>query len=396
MRSSTSNSSDNSPPVASPPEPAKLTQGFVAGAVFVVLFLIFAGYKYLAISAAIAANSNFSPPPEAVTTTISKSEQWPQTYEGIGTARAPQGAILSVEEPGTVSKIHVESGAEVQAGQLLVELDTSVEEAQLDGAKARLALARYELERLKPLRDRKAISKSDFDQAEAELRSADAQTKSLAALITRKRVVAPFSGTVGIRQVNLGEYVAAGRGIIPLFSSRPIFVDFTVPQVLLGTIKVGQPVEVSLSESTTTTTGTLTAIDPQVNERTRNIALQVTVQNEEGRLRPGMFVRVSLERGAPIEVIALPASSVSYAPYGDTVWVVETMKDPSGKEYLGVRPQVVTIGPSKGDLVAVLSGLTPGQQVATSGVFKLRPGAAVMVNNDFAPSGELMPQASDI
>lgn len=396
MRSSNSNSSDYSPSEASPPDPAKLTQGFVAGVVFVVLFLIFAGYKYLAISAAIAANSNFSPPPEAVTTIITKSEQWPQTYEGIGTARATQGAILSVEEPGTVSRIHVESGAEVQAGQLLVELDTSVEEAQLDGAKARLALARHEIERLKPLRDRKAISKSDFDQAEAELRSADAQTKSLAALITRKRVVAPFPGTVGIRQVNLGEYVAAGRGIIPLFSSRPIFVDFTVPQVLLGTIKVGQPVEVSLSESTTTTTGTLTAIDPQVNERTRNIALQVTVQNEEGRLRPGMFVRVSLERGAPIDVIALPASSVSYAPYGDTVWVVESMKDPSGKEYLGVRPQVVTIGPSKGDLVAVLSGLTPGQQVATSGVFKLRPGAAVMVNNGFAPSGELTPQASDI
>lgn len=376
---------------------SKKWQALIAGAVFLALFLVFATYKYVVISAAMAANSAFGPPPEAVTTVVVSAQEWPTIQTAVGSVASPNGMTLSVEESGTVKKINVASGTKVEEGQILVELDVSVEEAQLAGAKARQELARHEIDRIRPLRERNAVSKSDLDKAEAELRSANAEVASLTAVISRKRITAPFSGYAGIRKVNVGQYVAAGAEILPFFSLKPVFVDFALPQEAVFTVKQGQDLTVTVpGQPHKPIMGQLTAVNPQVSETTRNVSMQATVSNEEELLRPGMFVQVSLELGSPAQVIPVPASSISYAPYGDTVYVVDTMRNPAGDEYLGVRAQVVKLGAKRGEQVAVLEGLSPGDQVVTSGVFKLRPGAAVAINNDFAPSNSLAPNPADI
>ncbi len=378
------------------PTRSRKFQALFAVAVFGVLFVAFGLYKYLSISAAIAANSHFSPPPEAITTVVVATEEWPMNRLAVGSVSSPNGVTLSAEEAGTVKRINVESGAQVEANQVLIELDTSVEEAQLAGAKSQQALAQQEIAKIRPLRERNAVSKSDLDRAEAALLTANAEVASLSALIVRKRIIAPFSGYAGIRQVNVGQYVAAGTGIIPLFSLKPVFVDFTLPQEALFDVHQGQQVQVTINEAPLQVFGELTAVNPQVDPSTRNVSLQATVANEQERLRPGMFVRVSVSLGTSQKVMPIPSSSISYAPYGDSVFVLEDMKSPAGEEYVGVRSQIVKLGEQRGDQIAVLEGLKPGDEVATSGVFKLRPGVAVAVNNHFAPSNSTSPTPADI
>lgn len=363
---------------------------------FIVVAAVLGIYKYLAISAAIAQHSSFAPPPEAVTSLVVQEVEWTSSLSAVGSVSSPKGAILSFEEPGTVAKIDVESGAVVSADQVLVELDTSVESAQLAGARARLDLAKQELARIRTLRERNAVSKSDLDRAESEHRSAESQVNSLLALIGRKRVVAPFSGRAGIRTVNVGQYVAAGTAVIPLYSLDPLFVNFSLPQVASPDIRIGQAVTVTLEHAHRVTfNGVITAINPQVDERTRNIWIQATVTNVDEILRPGMFVEVSLQLDSVTKVIPIPSSSISFAPYGDAVYVIESMKDPHGKEYRGVRNQIVKLGQRRGEQVAILSGLKPGDEIVTSGVFKLRPGAAVAINNSLAPTNSPAPITPD-
>jgi membrane fusion protein (multidrug efflux system) len=375
------------------PLSAQLFAGVViAGSLVIVLGV----YKSISISAAIAQHANFAPPPEAVTSITASEVPWRSTLSAVGSLASVQGVTLGVEESGIVKAILVESGTSVERGQLLVELDSSVEEAQLRGSLARLDRARQELERTKSLKEKNAISKSEFDKAEAEYRSADSEAAALRAQIARKRVTAPFAGKVGIKEVNVGQYLTEGTPVIPLYALDPLYVNFTLPQQAIQELAPGQKVKVILEGDTDhETEGTLTAINPQVDERTRNVSLQATIRNEKELLRPGMFVRVIVELPKSQQVVAIPNSSISYEPYGDSVFVIETMKDPKGAEYLGVRSQIVKVGGQRGEQVAILHGLKPGEQVVTSGVFKLRPGAAIVVNNDFSPSNNPAPNPAD-
>jgi len=238
-------------------------------------------------------------------------------------------------------------------------------------------------------------AKADWDKLDAETKQAEAKITEIEATIGRKTIVAPFSGVLGIRQVNVGQYLAAGTPIVPLQSLDPIYVNFSVPQQQIARLKVGGPVRISSEGQATTFTGKITAINSVIDEATRNIQVQATLANPQHKLQPGMFVNASVDVGTATSVIALPASSVNYAPYGDSVYVVEEMKDPKGKTYKGVRQQFVKLGPGRGDQVAVLSGVKPGEEIVTSGVFKLRPNAAVQVNNKTVPSNNPAPKPED-
>jgi membrane fusion protein, multidrug efflux system len=351
--------------------------------------------KFKQVQTAIAQASSFQPPPEAVTTTVSRREQWPSTLEAIGTAVAVHGVTVSADLPGIVDRIGFDSGHAAQAGEVLVQLDTKQEEAQLVAAEAQRDLTRLNFERARGLAEQGIVAKQDFDRAEAENKQAEARVGEIRATIQRKRIRAPFAGVLGIRQVNLGQYLSAGDPVVSLQSLRPIYVNFAVPQQEVGRLRVGGEVSVSAEGVPGAVTGRITAIDSIVNEGTRNVGVQATFANEDGRLHPGMFVQTRIDLGAGTSVIALPASAINYAPYGDSVFVVADVDGPKGQKYRGVRQQFVKLGGGRGDQVAVLSGLGPGEEVVTSGVFKLRPGAAVYVNNDVQPGNNPAPKPED-
>jgi membrane fusion protein (multidrug efflux system) len=242
----------------------------------------------------------------------------------------------------------------------------------------------------------RVISRAEFDRATADYRQTDARVAEIQAVIERKTIRAPFSGILGIRQVNLGQYLAGGDPLVTLQSVDPIYVNFGVPQQAAARVPIGRAVRVTTDGVTGAEwTGRVTAIDSLVDEATRNIRVQATLGNPGGRLRPGMFVQSEVALGASQTVIALPASAISYAPYGDSVFVVSDLKDDSGKSYRGVRQQFVKAGPARGDQIAVLSGIKPGDEVVTSGVFKLRNGAAVLVNNTVQPGNDPAPKPED-
>ena len=237
------------------------------------------------------------------------------------------------------------------------------------------------------------ISQAEFDRANADYRQTEARAGETRAAIERKTIRAPFSGVLGIRRVNLGQYMSAGDGLVTLQSMNPIYVNFGVPQQSVTAMRTGRNVRVTAEELPGVEfTGRITAVDSAVDPSTRNLQIQATLANPAGKLRPGMFVKAAVALGAASAVVALPASAISYAPYGDSVFVVGDMKDPSGASYRGVRQQFVKLGESRGDQIAVVSGLKPGDEVVTSGVFKLRNGAAVLVNNRVRPANNPAPK----
>jgi membrane fusion protein, multidrug efflux system len=344
--------------------------------------------KFLQIRAAIAAGSSWAPPPEAVTTVVTQKEEWPATLSAIGSAVAVNGVVVSADLPGIVDRIDFDSGRHVVAGQMLVQLDVNQEKAQLAAAEAQRKLAAANLSRADQLLQKGVLSEAEHDRMEAEASQAEAQVGEIKATIERKRIRAPFDGVLGIRQVNRGQYLNGGAAVVPLQSMDPIYVNFSLPQQEVTALQVGQEVKVSTdSVSVTRLIGKITAINSVIDEATRNVQVQATLRNPSGKIRPGMFVNVQVVMGASQPVIALPASAVNYAPYGNSVFVVEQMQDPKSKKpYRGVRQQFVKLGEGRGDQVAVLSGLKPGDEVVTSGVFKLRNGAPVMVDNKTVPA----------
>ena len=362
-----------------------------------VLLLTGLGFvKFQQIQTAIAQGAAFQPPPEAVTTIVAAQEEWPATFSAIGTVAAVQGVTVSADLPGTVDRILFDSGQTVREGQVLALLDTRQEEAQREAFEAQRELARLTFERMQGLLDERVISRAEFDRATAEYRQTDAQVKEISAVIQRKRIRAPFSGILGIRQVNVGQYLAGGDPLVTLQSLNPIYVNFGVPQQSVGQIAVGRPVRITTDDAAATEwPGRITAIDSIVDEATRNVEVQATLANPGGRLRPGMFVQAEVALGPSQTVIALPASAISHAPYGDSVFVVAELKDDAGKPYRGVRQEFVRAGGARGDQVAVLSGIDPGDEVVTSGVFKLRNGVAVLVNNTVQPGNDPAPTPED-
>jgi membrane fusion protein (multidrug efflux system) len=352
--------------------------------------------KFRQVQEAMAQGASFQAPPEAVTTIVATRETWEQTLDAIGTVTAVNGVVVSADLSGIVESITFDSGRQVAAGAILVRLDTRQEKAQRAAAEARLALARANFERARGLREEGVVSQADLDAARAELDVGEASVGEIAATIDRKTIRAPFAGVLGIRQVHLGQYLAGGDPIVPLESLDPIHVDFSVPQQELTRVTVGGTVRVSIEGPPTVSfDGRVTAINAVVDAATRNVQVQATLANPGHRLHPGMFVRAQVVLPESAAVVALPASAILYAPYGDTVFIVETMKGPDGKEYLGVRQQVVKLGSGRGDQVAVLSGVSAGAQVVTSGVFKLRNGAAVFVNNETQPGNDPAPKPQE-
>lgn len=365
------------------------------GVVIVVLGAL--GFiKFRQVESAISASAGFQPPPEAVTSIVARQQQWPSTMSVIGTMEAVHGVMVSADLPGTVAKINFESGQAVHEGDVLVELDTRQERAQLAALEAQQVLADTNYKRTEQLMKEGVVSRLEYDQATAQQKQGDANVAEVRATIERKTIHAPFSGILGIRKINLGQYLAAGNAIVELQSLNPIYVDFGVPQQSASQVRVGRDVRVT-SESLTGLgfTGHVTALDSVVDETTRNVQVQATLPNPQSKLKPGMFVQVELSFGASRQVIPLPASAISYAPYGDSVYIITDLKDAKGQTYRGVRQQFVKVDGSRGDQVAVVSGVTPGDEVVTSGVFKLRNGAAVQVNNKIQPENNPAPNPQD-
>ena len=353
------------------------------------------GVKFLQIRAAMAAGAAFQPPPEAVTTLVVAAERWPATLRSIGTVGAVQGVVMSADLPGVVEKIEVESGRTVREGQVLLRLDARQEEAQLAAAEAQLELKRLNLDRMAGLLGRGVTSKAEHDLAAAEYKQAEARVGEVKATIARKTIRAPFSGVLGIRQVNPGQYLNAGDPIVPLQSLDPIHVNFSVPQQDFAPMRVGAEVRVAAEGIPGELRGKITAVDSVIDESTRNVRVQATLANPDRLLRPGMFVSTEVHLGEGDPRVTVPASAVLNAPYGDSVFLVEEMKGPDGKAYRGARQQFVKVGPGRGDQVALLTGVEPGAEIVTSGVFKLRNGAAVHVNNSVQPSNSAAPKPED-
>src|SRR5438874_1983428 len=333
--------------------------------------------KYRQIQTAIAQGSSFAPPPDAVTTVMARSETWPSTLNVIGTTAAIQGVTVSADLPGAVDKIHFESGQAVQAGDVLVELDTRQERAQMAAAESDRDLARINYARDQELVKEGVVPKTQFDNSFAQQKSTEAKVGEIKAMIDRKTIKAPFSGILGIRQINLGQYLAAGQAIVSLQALNPIYVNFGVPQQESNKVQIGRTLRITSDNLPGVQfAGRVTAVDSVINEATRNIQIQATLSNPQGKLRPGMFVQVDVGIGASRQVVTLPASAINYAPYGDSVFVVTDLQDPQSKKtYRGVRQQFVKVEGSRGDQVAIISGLNAGDEVVSSGVFKLRNGA---------------------
>ncbi|HYU77443.1 MAG TPA: efflux RND transporter periplasmic adaptor subunit [Vicinamibacterales bacterium] len=362
----------------------------------VVTLLIVGGLgfvKFKQIQTAIAQGAAFQPPPEAVTTIVAAEEMWPATLNAIGTVAAVHGVTVSADLPGTVDRIAFESGMSVRAGDVLAVLDTRQERAQLAAADAQRDLAHVNFDRMQGLLNERVISQAEFDRATAESRQSDAHVGEIRAAIDRKTIRAPFSGILGLRQVNLGQYLSGGDPLVTLQSLNPIYVNFGVPQQSAGAMRAGRGVRITTGDlAGKELTGRVTAIDSVVDPTTRNIQIQATLANPEGRLRPGMFVQTEVVLGGASSVVSLPASAISYAPYGDSVFVVTDIKGENGQTYRGVHQQVVTLGATRGDQISVLTGVKPGDEVVTSGVFKLRNGAAVIINNKVQPANRPKPR----
>ena len=361
-----------------------VTAMFVAGLGFV---------KFKQIHTAIGQAAAFQPPPEAVTTIVAAAAQWPATIAAIGTVAAVQGVTVSADLPGTVDRIGFESGQSVHEGEILALLDARQEQAQLAAAEAQRELALANFNRMQGLLDGNVIAQAEFDRANADYRQTEARVGEIRAAISRKTIRAPFSGVLGLRQVNLGQYLSAGDALVTLQSMNPIYVNFGVPQQATAQMRSGRTVRVTVGELPgVELAGRITAVDSVVDVSTRNVQVQATFANPAGRLRPGMFVQTEIAVGDATDVVALPASSISYAPYGDSVFVVGDLTDAGGKRYRGVRQQFVKLGGARGDQISIVSGVKPGDEIVTSGVFKLRNGAAVQVNNKVRPANNPSPK----
>jgi membrane fusion protein, multidrug efflux system len=363
----------------------------LAATLLIVAALAFV--KVRQIQTAIAQGAAFRMPPEAVTTIVAAEEQWPSALAAIGTATAVHGVTVSADLPGVIDRLEFDSGQWVREGQVLAVLDTRQEHAQLAAAEAQRELARINFDRMQGLLTDRVISRAEFDRATADQRQSEARVGEVTAAIARKTIRAPFAGVLGIRRVNLGQYLSAGDALVTLESLNPIYVDFGVPQQSAAAMQQGRSVRITTDGAVPIDlSGRITAIDSVIDEKTRNVQVRATFANPAGRLRPGMFVQADVALGETRSVVALPASAISYAPYGDSVFVVTDMKGDDGQTYKGVRQQFVKVDGTRGDQIAVISGVKRGDEVVTSGVFKLRNGSPVLVNNKVKPAGNPRPK----
>jgi membrane fusion protein (multidrug efflux system) len=376
----------------------------VAALAIVALVGGLAAIKFTQISSLMSmgkAMQKLGPPPEAVSSATAEEQTWGGSMSAVGTIASAKGVAISNEVPGIVSRIHFESGAFVKQGQILVELDSRAERAQLASIEARRDLATSNVGRTRALVADQALSQAQLDADESALKTSTADLKALHAQIDRKLVRAPFAGRLGIRQVNLGQYLNPGTVLTELEAIDVVFVDFTLPQQRLDTVKTGMPVKVAVEGiAGLSADGTVNAINPTVDATTRTLKLRASVPNKDEKLRPGMFAKVTVvlpEQGA---IVAVPASAVVRASYGDSVFVIEDKKDesgavakgPDGKPAKIARQQFVRLGEARGDFIAVADGVKAGQELVSAGAFKLRNNAGIVVNNDIKVEPQLAPR----
>ena len=350
------------------------------------------GIKALQIGAMVAQAGHMTAPPETVATAKVTRRAWQPELHAIGSLSPVQGVMVSAELSGVVRKIGFENGAAVRKGDLLVQLDTDLEEAQLRSAEAQAELAKLDLDRARQLRADRTIAQSELDTVESRHKQAVASVEALRATIAKKTITAPFSGRAGIRKVNLGQFVDAGKPIVSLQSTDPIYADFHLPQQRLAALRAGLTVNLKTDAFPDRAfEGTLSAINAEVDETTRNVHLQATIPNPDGALRPGMFVGVAVILPGKEDVLTIPATSVLYAPYGNSVFAIEDL--PGGGKV--VRQRFVRLGPTIGDFVAVSEGLKEGEEIVSTGAFKLRGGMPVSINNAIGPEPQVRPEPDD-
>jgi len=336
-------------------------------------------------------------PPTTVSSVTVKEEDWAPRLTAVGSVSAVQGAVVSAELAGVVSEITFENGGEAKKGEVLMKLDASQEEALLRSAEAEAQLAQTDLERSRDLAMKKVVSSAELDSAQSKFRRLNAVVDQVRSSIAKKTLIAPFDGQLGIRQVNVGQMINAGQQVVPLTSLDPVFADFALPQQYLGQLTPGLEVHVTTDAIPGRVfNGKLTAINSMVDSSTRNITLQATLDNSDHALRPGMFAKAEVMLPEKHKTLVVPGSAISYAPFGDSVFVIEKKKDEkTGKESQVIRQQFVRVGEARGDLVAITQGLKAGETIVSTGVFKLRNGMTVTINNDLAPNPQVNPNPID-
>jgi len=368
-------------------------RGAVVGAIGGVLALVvlLAGIKAMQIGKMMRSPQMM--PATTVTSAEVKEEDWAPTLSSVGSVSAVQGAVISVELAGIVSEISFENGAEAKKGDVLMKLDTSQEEALLRSAAAEAQLARTDLERSRDLAMKKVVSSAELDSAQSKFTRLNAVVDQMRSNIAKKTVIAPFDGQLGIRQVNVGQMINAGQQVIALTSLDSVYVDFALPEQHLSKLTKDLEVRVRVDALPGREfKGKLTAINSMLDPVTRNVPLQATLENTDHALHPGMFAKVDVVLPVKESVLAIPATAISYAPYGDSVFVIEKKKDAkSGRESQVLRQQFVRTGETRGDFVTVTNGLKAGEVIVSSGVFKLRNGMEVTINNQLAPKPEISP-----
>jgi membrane fusion protein (multidrug efflux system) len=353
-----------------------LALGMVLGAMF--------GWKfYQAQKMAILAS--MPPPPATVAAADVQTESWQPYLAAVGSLVAPHGILVTTEVAGIVSAIHFESGQPVEAGTLLLQLDDSVDEAELAGIVAERRLAELQFKRREGLLASKTISPSDVDEARLRLENAAARLAAKQAVIAKKRITAPFSGWLGIRQVDLGEYLQPGTAIVPLEALAPIYVDYALPERHLDRISVDQAVEIEVQAFPGEVfTGRITALNPGIDPGTRSLRIRATLENPQARLRPGMFAAVRTVLPQRPAVLTLPQTAITYNPYGDAVFVIEARE--TG---LHVQRRQVETGGVRNGRVEIVQGLEAGEQVVAAGQVKLRNDQAVIVDNSIVLESQI-------
>lgn len=362
----------------------------------VLIVALIGGGKALQIRDLIAAGESMSPPPITVSSELATEIDWDTSLKAFGSLEAAQGGNITADIAGRIKSIEFEAGTAVEAGELLVEQETSTELAQLEAAEADLSLAQSNLTRVYRLYQQKLTSRSEYDSARAAFQSASAQAENVKTVLEKKRIVAPFAGRLGLRQVDIGQNISAGTVIVSLQAADPMLINFSMPQQNLQQLKPGYKVDVTTDALPGETfSGEISAIDTEIDSSTRTVSVQASLPNPDGKLLPGMFANVTVNLPESRNALIIPITAVSYASYGDSVFVIEPSEEDDSGSTLIARQQFVQLGEAKGDFVSVLVGLEPQQRVASAGVFKLRNGATVVLNEEVKSELSLNPKLAD-
>jgi membrane fusion protein, multidrug efflux system len=354
----------------------------------------FQAFKAVMIKKFIAALSN---PPQTISAATAATSEWQPKIQAIGSLRAVRGADLSLEVSGVVESISFNSGDDVQEGAQLLKLRSADDVARLESLKAMAELNEITLDRAQRLLKTQAVSQAQLDSDAANLRNTNAQVAQQQAVIDKKMLRAPFAGHLGIRAVDLGQYLGAGTPIVTLQALDPIYVDFFVPQQSVDQVRLGQQVAVKVDAyKDQTFAGEISAVNPKVDISNRNVQIRAMLKNPDHKLLPGMYATVDIAVGSPATYVTLPQTAITYNPYGDTVYVVESKgNDANGKPQMVARQTFVSIGPTRGDQVAILRGVEEGDTIVTAGQIKLHNGSVVMIDNSVTPTAEAAPVPVD-